>query len=196
MTSIPDTRQNAAPASPEVREWLDQIVAVRTAAFNPPIADEHDPRFKALLGIYRAEQLRPLIGDADRVLETTYFAHVTERPELPGDLDRPAWAETSKALMGEWPEIAIEHKRELRSSRFGITIMSQDTLFAEDKEDPDGEAYAAGSIKLDHQHYVRVDDYHPGGFDRPLEMNFEGAEQLRELAQLLGTVADAVEVAK
>lgn len=143
-------------ATPEVQAWLDQVTKIREAVLADRILTADHPGAQQIIAsdeypfVDSGEHLEQYFGDDDYTLELIVFQRFTELPPCPYPM--PAWAETRHVLLGEWPEVNIEHKTEFVTSNDGevMGVSHTVTLMALPDTDPEGNEY--------HQYQVFSED--------------------------------------
>lgn len=149
MSIIADAPVNAT-VRPEVLEWVEAVSAIHTQVLSDRIRSLDDPRAQQIMqsGHYPmddgGETLTRYFLDVDPVLEQIIFMHFTDIPACP--IPIPEWADTQEVLLGEWPEITVEHSRTIRAGEHAVRIDEMFSVFAEHVTDRDGPSFLAGEV--------------------------------------------------
>ena len=143
-------------ATPEVQAWLDQVVEIRERVLADRILTADHPGAQQIIAsdeypfVDNGEHLELYFGDEEHTLETIVFQRFTDLPECPFPM--PTWAETRTLLLGDWPEVNLEHKTQFNLSNVGdvMGVSHAVTLMALADTDPEGNEYP--------QYWVLADD--------------------------------------
>lgn len=133
-----------------ITEWTTELAQIRERVLSDRITSLDDPRAQRIIASDSypmddgGEVLAEYFSDEEHTLENIWFNSFTEIPECPIPL--PAWADTQKVLLGEWPEPAIEYSRTVKAGGFTVQVDDMISVVTEPISWRSGETFQVGDV--------------------------------------------------